>query len=331
MNTKSDFSQDKESYYKKYLLPNLRQLEKKRVTTCKKILLTILIFLTLFIISLASKSIILFIILTILLLIIIIYYRSVSENLNLEFKKKVIPKIATFFDSSLEYNHSGHISSKYFKESNLFFSSREWGKDICKIDRFTGEDHIQGNLDQTSFEFSEINAEYKTRRKKKNGRIEIKWHRLFKGFFFVADFNKNINGLTIILPDNWEGSIGGIAKIFQKLPAVSGTELINLENQKFEKLFKVYGYNQNEARYIITPKLMENLVAFKEKTGKDTYISFKGSNIYIALSHYPDMFETKIFSSYLEKNLVDNFFEDIDMACGIIQDLNLNRRIWTKS
>ncbi len=37
-------------------------------------------------------------------------------------------------------------------------------------------------------------------------------------------------------------------------------ELIKLENPEFEKIFSVYGSSQQEARYVLTPTMMEAIV-----------------------------------------------------------------------
>ena len=99
---------------------------------------------------------------------------------------------------------------------------------------------------------------------------------------------------------------------------------------EFEKLFVVYGTDQIESRYILSPALMQRIVEFKTKRQKPIYLSFVGSSIFVALSETRPLFEPKIFSSILDFKTVCGYFEDLRVAVEIVEDLNLNTRIWSK-
>ena len=62
--------------------------------------------------------------------------------------------------------------------------------------------------------------------------------------------NKTFKGTTIIKRDR-----GKVANFFRS--KMSGLESVKLEDPKFEKLFDVYGNDQIEARYLLTPSFME--------------------------------------------------------------------------
>ncbi|HAN79364.1 MAG TPA: hypothetical protein DCQ31_17155, partial [Bacteroidales bacterium] len=85
--------------------------------------------------------------------------------------------------------------------------------------------------------------EYKTESTDSKGRRQTQWHTIFKGVFFIADFNKNFKTETIVLNDNWEGILGRFARKIQKLN-ISRPKLIQLENPEFEKMFQVFGEDQ---------------------------------------------------------------------------------------
>jgi len=69
---------------------------------------------------------------------------------------------------------------------------------------------------------------------------------------------------------------------------------------------------------------------FKKKTRRDIYLSFLGSSVYIAVSFAKDLFEPRIFKTLLDFEVVQEYFEDLTLAYGIVEDLNLNTRIWSK-
>ena len=105
---------------------------------------------------------------------------------------------------------------------------------------------------------------------------------------------------------------------------------MKLEDPEFEKKFVVYASDQIEARYILTPALMERLREFAEKTKHEVHISFVLSCVFIAISLKENLFEPRIYRTLLDYSTIEKYYDDLMMAIGIVEELNLNRRIWTK-
>ena len=145
----------------------------------------------------------------------------------------------------------------------------------------------------------------------------------------MADFNKHIRGETVVLPDTAERLFGRLGKKLQALNKPRG-QLINLEDPEFEKNFAVYGDDQIQARYILSTSLMKRIMEFKEKTKREIYLSFLGMKVHIAIRFRKDLFEPKLFRTLLDFELIREYFEDVMLAYGIVEDLNLNTRIWSK-
>ena len=92
----------------------------------------------------------------------------------------------------------------------------------------------------------------------------------------------------------------------------------------------VYGTDQIEARYILSPALMERILLFGRKAGKKIYLSFLGSKVFAAIPVQENMFEPKVFSSVLDFNVIAEYYAQLQLGVGIVDELNLNTRIWTK-
>jgi hypothetical protein len=152
---------------------------------------------------------------------------------------------------------------------------------------------------------------------------------IFKGLFFVGDFNKHFQGHTIVVPDHTERYLGTLAQDLQALNQQRG-QLVKLEDPEFEKLFVVYGTDQIEARYILSTSLMQRLVDFTKKVHRETFVSFINNKIYIAIKYDEDLFEPKLFKNMVDFAPVREYFETLQLMMGIVEELNLNRRIWTK-
>ena len=249
-----------------------------------------------------------------------LYRYLTSEYVHL-FKVNVISKIVVFIDPDLEYWPAGFI------ERGKFISSRIFER---LPDRFRGDDHIRGRIGETDIEFSELHAEYKEDTYDSRRGRRRHWHTIFKGLFFIGDFNKRFYGKTVVLPDTAERLLGGAGAFFQSLNKSRG-ELIKLEDPEFEKMFVVYGDDQIESRYILSTSLMERIVGFRKKTGRPIYLSFVGSQVFVAIPYGKGLFEPKVFSPITDFKTVDQYFENLQLAIGIVDDLNLNTRIWTKA
>ncbi len=245
---------------------------------------------------------------------------GLSKEYVREFKEKVILSIIKFIDPALAYNNSGFITEHIFMASEIFKISP---------DRYHGDDFVSGVVGKTQIAFSELHAEYKTETTDKDGHTQEHWHTIFKGLFIVADFNKNFQGKTVVLPDTAERLFGGFGKMLQSWNMMRG-QLIQLEDPEFEKMFAVYGDNQVEARYILSTSLMKRIADFKKKSGKQIYLSFVGSKIFVAISYSKDLFEPRVFRTLLDFAPIREYFENLELAIGVVEDLNLNTRIWTK-
>nr|MBC8394930.1 DUF3137 domain-containing protein [Deltaproteobacteria bacterium] len=237
-----------------------------------------------------------------------------------EFKQRIISKVIAFLEPGLSYHPKGLIDKSTFKASSLFNHH---------IDRYRGEDRVDGTVGKTEIVFSEIHAEYKTTTTNSKGRTQTQWHTIFKGLFFIADFNKHFNGQTVVLPDTAEKLFGGFGKMLQTWN-VARADLVKLEDPEFEQEFVVYGSDQIEARYILSTSLMRRILDFKEKTGLKVSLSFTGSKVYVALPMTKNCFEPKYFDSITDFAPIAEYYHDLSLAVSIVDNLNLNTRIWTK-
>jgi len=246
-------------------------------------------------------------------------YVSEYKKFNKKFKEIVITKIVKLLGEDFTYKMYSGIARETFKESKLFLQG---------IDRYSAEDLVDGKVDKTEFIFSEIHAEYKTEHRDKDGHRHVSWHTIFKGLFFIADFNKNFNGNTVVVPDNSTKLFGGASEFFQKL-SFRG-KLIKLEDVDFEREFVVYSDDEIESRYILSSSLMERILDFKNKTGKRIHMSFVNSKVFVAVPYSENLFEANLNKSLLEFDTIKDYYNDLIFAISIIEDLNLNTRIWDK-
>ncbi|MBW8242738.1 DUF3137 domain-containing protein [Muricauda oceani] len=149
----------------------------------------------------------------------------------------------------------------------------------------------------------------------------------FVGMFAVVDFNKNFNGHTIILPDVMEKRVGYLAKNLQTMNMSRG-QLVHLEDTDFENDFMVYSTDQVEARYILSTSLMERITQLKRKVDKPIMLSLNKNKLYLGVQHPQGFLCLNKEKNLLTEDIFEKIHEDIKTAIGIVEDLNLNTRIW---
>jgi len=243
--------------------------------------------------------------------------KSMSKDYSHEFKDNIIHPLIKQIDEALTYSKTLCIAQRHFQASKIFTKG---------IDRYRGNDLVKGNLEGVRLRFSDIHAEYETRDSK--GRSS--WHTIFQGLFLVADFNKDFKGKTVILPDKAEKSFGKLVGSWLQSKNMSRDELVKMDNPEFEKHFVVYATDQVEARYILTHSMMKRLLDYKKRIKVPLNISFVDKQVFLALEYNKDLFEPTVFSTLLKYELIKEYITTLQLAIGIIEELKLNEKIWSK-
>lgn len=318
-----------ESLFNNELKAKLHGLEGLRKSVMRSQILAILLFIGAILLFIPTSILLehyendgipFLVLLPIIILGFFILYRSYKKKKSYRhrYKNEVVREIINAIDPSWEYDPNQCISQAEYRQSEIFRHS---------IDRYRGDDLISGKIDKTDFRCSELHTEYKTVTHDKDGRRKETWHTIFKGLLFHADFNKEIKGKTYIEPDTAERLLG---KLGQNLQTSSKGKLVKLENPEFEKIFAVFATDQTEARYILTPTIMEALVNIHKMYKRKMHLSFIGSRVYVAMSFTKNLFEPKVFSSGVKFKDIEFMYNLFMVNHTIVHELNLNTRIWTK-
>jgi hypothetical protein len=105
---------------------------------------------------------------------------------------------------------------------------------------------------------------------------------------------------------------------------------VQLEDPDFMNLFKVYCNDPIEARYILTPAMMERIKSLSTQVEGDLYLSFKNDKVSVLMNSGKNNFEVGEFKSIGINNneILVGFYEDLCSQLSIIDDLKLNVKIW---
>lgn len=74
---------------------------------------------------------------------------------------------------------------------------------------------------------------------------------------------------------------------------------------------------------------MDKIVNFRKKTNRNIYISFVDDMIYIAIEEAVEIhiFDPNLYKIVLNFAPLREYFETLNLMLGIVEDLNLDRRI----
>ena len=256
-----------------------------------------------------------------LMLALVLPYSKFYDPYRKSFKEQLVAPLVSAYRAGLVYSPKGRIDRDEFNDAGLF---RE-----RTLTNLSGEDRIDGLIGETKFRFSEVDAENVTSSRGSDGKTKSRTRSIFRGLFYVAEFNKDFNGATYVFPDHAQRLLGSLGQSLQANETLYG-QLVKLEDPEFERHFVVYSTGQIEARYILSSALMQRIVGLRVRTGKKLRIGFASSHLFIAIASGKNHFEPRLFRT-VNARLFREFWDVLDTFVAIVEELNLNTRIWTKT
>ena len=226
------------------------------------------------------------------------------SNYRVRFKHEVAAEVFKIVCPTASYAPLDGIAEGVFDEPGLF-STRG---------NFKSDDRVRGRIGQTPFEAADVSRSYSTGGK--NSRTVV----VFRGLFFHLDFNKTLRGVTLVDPEGADRtSIGDRSDLTR----------VTLESPAFDAKFAVYASDEVEARYILTPAMMERILALQSRTEKNVHLAFKGNRAFLGVNYGRALFEPGIAAS-TSVEAIHEMAAHFALADGIVHELDLNTRIWTK-
>lgn len=250
------------------------------------------------------------------LIISFISYSHFQSKWEFDFRRNLIGKIVKTLLPDLEFKPDEYISEDEYFRSRLFERSPH-------PDRYKGENLLEGKIGYTKIRASWIHSEYETHSRDSDDNERSEWHTIFMGFFVIAEFNKRFSSTTVVLPDS-------LIKLSPK-----GLERAKLEDPEFESIFDVYTNDQVEARYILTPAFMEKIKKYREKLKSEIRLSFIDSILYLTISSSKRVLVAPSFlrslNDIISEKVVERYKEEILFMISVVEELELNLRLWSDS
>ena len=214
---------------------------------------------------------------------------------------EVIPVMLSQVFEDMEYEKNGYIDAGLIKSIDMSFP--------FQFDDVIGSDHVQGIYRGVNVELSDIRLEtvfeYTVTDKDGQTKTEEKRRTMFQGQWLILDFHKELSADLCVFE-------GGRKRSCQ----------IETENVAFNEKFGVSCDSAHDAFYILTPHMMEHLMAMEKQTGGDIYLRFlKKGKVHVAINSGRDIFEEDNFEHIKGSELLQRFRSEVGYITDLIDTL----------
>ena len=223
-------------------------------------------------------------------------------------KAVVLNHICTLHFPGLRYDPKGYVGYDEFDATNLFAHAS---------DVYRSEDFFSGQSGKTDIHFAEVVAERERKRFSK-GSFETYYEEFFNGLVFVADFHKHFHSNTRLIPRG------------EKLKKVRGEQPVTMEDPEFEEIFATVSTDQVDARYVLSTAMIRRFVDLNKRFPGMRAL-FRDEKLVLALPGNRDLFEPSLYRRARSSAQISEFVEDIKSLLQIVDEMNLNTRIWSKA
>jgi hypothetical protein len=229
-------------------------------------------------------------------------YMAGGAGFRAVFKQRVVASIVARVLPGAVYDPDLALAGSVLDASGLFH------EEIA----YSGDDLVRGTIGRTPFAMGDVHAGITRSGDLRSG---------FEGLLFHAEFNRSLLGRTVVLPAGQTPQVWAHNR---------GLAPVALESPEFAALFSVYASDPIEARYVLTPNTMERLVDLARTVGRPLYAAFDRRRVFVATDNGKGAFEALAFGGEKACEEVRGFAALFESARAIVEELELNTRIWTK-
>ncbi len=229
--------------------------------------------------------------------------QSRIKKFGKKYKENVVSALVKeTFGADAIYNPEGMINISSVLHPGFFM----------KPDRYHGEDYIKSSYDDVLFEVSDVTLEEKIETTDSKGHRTVTYRPYFNGRFFIFDFNKDMNKTLYILPGKQKRN--GLVKF-------------ETESIAFNKKYSALAELQEDGFYILTPKMIDRILALSELYKGQQFYAFLGGKLYVAINNVNSL------EINVKKPLNDETLKktrgDLNIAPAIINEFGLNKSKFT--
>lgn len=180
-----------------------------------------------------------------------------------------------------------------------------------------GSDHIKAVYNGLNIELGDIELIDETEDTDEDGHTNTRKDTVFKGQWLICDFGKELAGQVYI--SEWTKKDRRMMK-----------SNVTMDNEQFSKRFCVRADHPQEAYYILTPHMMEYILAMADKSGGTVYLSFlRDGKMHVAVKTGRDFFELGKSNANVEE-LRQKYLGELRWFTDMIDTLRVEDTLYKK-
>lgn len=191
-------------------------------------------------------------------------------------------------------------------------------------DRYSSNDFISAKYKDINVMQADVHIEEKRVTTDSKGRTQTTWVTLFLGRWMVFDFNKSFNGDIQVCQKGFGNSVLNNWKREERFKKVQ------LEDQDFNKKFRVYAQSEHDAFYVLTPSLMQKIKDLTASIKGRLLFCFIDKDLHVGIQNNKDSFECGIFTKLDEEKILQQISCDIKLITNFVDQLNLDNDLFKK-
>ncbi|HMR42399.1 MAG TPA: DUF3137 domain-containing protein [Saprospiraceae bacterium] len=298
-------------FYNHSIHPELMRMDRLRRRLLRLLFFSVLVLIAVFALSLYFDVLALTFAMLIPVGIYIVYLVYRAQKFRSTFKPHVVNLVLDFMDNDVNYGTLKYMPKKFIPKA-VFLESKIF---VTSADEYEGEDRIEGKIGELPFEMCELNV-------REFSKVRNRLNYVFRGVFLKSEFKQDQTGSLLILPREFRQYLSRSIKAFDLL---GGRNVdASLPESEYRELFLTYATPDAPFRAILSPDMQKALTGYRQRTGKEIYISILEKNIYIAVTQPKDMLEPFLFQSNVSFDLVREFFEDVQLMIQIVAAFDEN-------
>ncbi len=208
-----------------------------------------------------------------------LFVKTTYETFNQAFKGTYVLQIVETAGgfSNLSYSPKNGLDYNEIRDSHVVNSG--------EYKYFKSEDQLSGTLYAIPFSYSDVVTQYLKRNGKKS---EIRT--IFSG-----------QVMRFSLPNEFKWSFGHL-QIFEKeflsnLKGYTAPYKIQTENEAFNQRFEIFAADEHNAFYLLTPRMLEQIIRFADFANCQIALTFVGMALYVAVDRPHSMFNASVRQS----------------------------------
>lgn len=227
------------------------------------------------------------------------------------YKDVVMPQLLKHAGTDLNYIAAPKFSTKMLNECGLLNRP---------VSSLKAEDGIMGYWGDRAIMIAEVEA-------KQNKET------LFKGLFGSVELPQKFDGWLRIYPKRnvvGDGSVTGNVYTYFGSDKFESADRLQIDEEEFNSRFRVYASSPAAAHALLTPKLMEKLIAQSPQSrgamknfATSITLSIANNRVYVAVPTIGNLLEPCVSSLATDRKMLDQKVQELEMMLSIIEDLNI--------